>query len=1115
MPISLTSEAVVFAINAAIRLGTNIRHAYVNSLRSQKLLLPLPSFDERPNLNTVHNFFKDEGPGHLFRLGIERLQYLYETYETLGLPTDAEKEEYKNYYVTIVRTKLGLDNPYEPNEPAVSFDDVVALLKIRQWEKGKVPHPSGLQLVAGTLVELGVDYFRQTPGALNTESAYGRAIQHFLEAFDHIRFSDDENLKRTLAQDLLPRLFIAGAESIEELSPEWLQDPELLEFIQYTAGGLSEDLLHRMSEAEAGDREEIVQWGQMVLSSLVRNGGTYVFAAPGNLFKVSPTESKLIQSTGLALLGIILDEDSDTLRLKEAFDLESIDRVVRAALAVVAEYPEMITKHEGLRTIIAEVSFALASTGINRPDLIPEFVRLVLFYTGQNLHLLWDIEEENGEHLLIDALRELLMALAHNPDASTWRLRLSKAQIVELVDWLIAEVVDNPAWITDRIEESSLLTLVVESTLNALEQIPPEQRLTFDTLRQVLSINLRAVASSKALLDQIEWGIEEATEANILEATMELAIHHIFRHPRNYGVDKVTLLLELLRYLTDAVLQRYPDQRGFFLVHVLLKSDNGLEFYRNFDQKRAAQMLEALLELVIAYPEVISREEDIQDAFTEVATLLMEAGIQEPDFLGEVVRLLLRKAVMRIELLLPDAVEGGRALLLTAMREILLTVSEASPPDERWYPGLSSDQLVELISFLLDEVVENPDWITRQFERESLLRAVLHSTIVVLRNVPPHQRLSFAVLAEIIRNNLYLVARHPALLDRIQLNPDDQQEAVLLTQILNIVFIHVYQEVGRSALRKKNLLLNLLSLVADTIIPHFPNRKGLVITQIVLSEAAEMDFSTSEGETIGRQMLEAILDITRKRPELVTRSPYLQDLLADIAMLLSRNNIQDQRLRPALVSQIMQVTAGHLDFLLPTASGSYENLALDAFQQILSSFDYHLEQDSWVRTLSNEQLLHLLDNLLAQVLANPEWIDYDDFLATVIRAVRRAIEQEQYRNRIPVIIGTLFIQKTLEVAFGNPNLLIKIQVADLVNETFAIAYLLEQFLDLLFSDNRILRRIFPPKTIEPVYEAYLKDIAQGPINRATIDAAKQRFAPLLADWSQQRIDRAAFFNAIQ
>ncbi|NUN99638.1 MAG: hypothetical protein HUU01_03370, partial [Saprospiraceae bacterium] len=411
----LTAEAIVFAINSAIKLGRNIQRAYAKNLKSKELVLPLPTFDGDPNPMRAEEFFSkdDENTGgRQFVRRIERLGKLHEDQMTVGL-SSVEALEYVRYYELF--WVLLKEDQIKADDTRIHTEDMVALLRIRQWETGKEPPTSPLQLVAGTLVEIGIDYFNQVPGALNAGSSYGRIMRSFLAAIDEVTFSDAVEFK-TSAERIVPKLFITAAEAIGELSSEISADPKVQAFIKATSKGIAQDIFKRAKEG--GDEDEAIQWGQMLLRSMVKNAGEYVFQSADELLGANEGQALLIQSTGMAFLEVILDAPNDKFNIKGAFTTDTLDKVVRAALGAVAECPELIErKHQGIKAIISGVARTLAAHPVlkNRPDLLPELVRLILEHTAQNLDLLWGPAEANGEHLLFMGLQQILAEISRPP----------------------------------------------------------------------------------------------------------------------------------------------------------------------------------------------------------------------------------------------------------------------------------------------------------------------------------------------------------------------------------------------------------------------------------------------------------------------------------------------------------------------------------------------------------------------------------------------------------------------------------------------------------------------------------------------------------------------------
>ena len=385
-----------------------------------------------------------------------------------------------------------------------------------------------LQLAAGSLVNIGVDYFVQVPGALNQDSVHGRILYHVLSAFDEIDFTEHELAKKRFSEQLLPRLFAATAEAVAEVSDEISNDPHFQALLKATAKGIANDIYARAEQLDPLQREEAMQWGQLLLRSVIKNAGDFVLSAPEVFFDTNTGASAIIQSSGMVLLEAILGDEEDKVSFKAALSPEVLDRLTRATLAILAEHPELITQQEGVRLIVESVAEAVrAEEALLEKGLLPELVRIVLEQSAGHLDQLWPDRENGRDHLLVAALRLLLRQLSEDPPAGQWQPRLTKPQLLDLVEELLDEVVHNPAWVLQEVDEKPVLAEVVRVTMMALRQIPEEERLQPEVFRAVLRLALAATITHPKIIEAIPWG-EEGERVVVLQKAMELLVACVF-----------------------------------------------------------------------------------------------------------------------------------------------------------------------------------------------------------------------------------------------------------------------------------------------------------------------------------------------------------------------------------------------------------------------------------------------------------------------------------------------------------------------------------------------------------------------------------------------------------
>ncbi|MCB0556418.1 MAG: hypothetical protein KDD02_22925, partial [Phaeodactylibacter sp.] len=578
---SLTAESIFFAVNAAIKLSHNVRKAYAQSLRSKALILPLPGIDPNIKIHTIIRFFDDHPD---FVGTVRRLEVLHEEASgTLTLKKEEDLKEYKEYYLAFNGVEEGDGFKLEVNS-----EDLVHLLRIRQWERGREEHQTVLQLVAGTIVELGIDYFLQVPGALNQKSAHGQILYQFLEGLDEIDFSKNKDIKKELSQHLLPSLFTAAAESVAALSPKIANDEKVQAFIKVTAKGIANDVFERSKDMKAHQRQDAVHWGQVMMRSMINHAGHFVFSAPEELFDTNRPVSEIIEKSGIILLNTILDDQSDKVAFRKALSPETLDNMARATLQVVAEHPNVLSGEHGIQKIVSEVAIAVQQEDFLRRGFLPELTRIVLEKSAGHLDLLWKKSTDGPEHLLVIAIQQALEILSQKPLDAPWRPAFTKGNLLEVLEEVLDEVVANPAWITDEVRGRPILSEVFDATFSALDSIPKGERLTAEVIQWLLRHNLEVALTSRTVLDTVKWGGDQL-EISILQKALELSLSVVFPKTGGPNVNRLNLLADLMDYVMEAILKQHPNENGLILADLIL-FNSGIDYSQGFNPQLADQI---------------------------------------------------------------------------------------------------------------------------------------------------------------------------------------------------------------------------------------------------------------------------------------------------------------------------------------------------------------------------------------------------------------------------------------------------------------------------------------------------------------------------------------------
>ena len=518
----VSPEVVFLAVQAGVRLYAGLRTAYIASVRDATLTLPLPRGLNAADPAVMAQWFLDAAPRYrpLPQSALEAL-----VAKAKGDP-DAlnadEKAELSRAYnacwsdANPPRLAVGTSSVPQPGSP-ITGPDYLVLAEVRQWAKGQPgAPPTGFQRVAGTLVEVAVFWFANQPGAISEKHPAGRALLSFLHGIEDVKFSEQA------PADILDQVLVGVLETVAA-------EPRLI------AGGRREEALVRnvaKSVAEAldarfktprtaGEEADAASWAQLVARAMLKAGADTVLADPPLFFGVDAgDESAIIKEVGSTFINLLVPADPharDQLALKSLVSGAGLETLVRAALRAVGEHPGVLglgPDRKGLAALIADlaVTFSEAELPPSAAAAFPEVAELVLARSAAHLDAIWGGDRNDvGRNLLVLATRHTLEALAEVAGGNRDPL-FAKHQLIELFDAVLAEVVENPRWVTSRmdaVEESGVLTAALEAALTALRG-QKFTTLSGETRLGILKAALKAGGLQLALLREIPPGGQDA-----------------------------------------------------------------------------------------------------------------------------------------------------------------------------------------------------------------------------------------------------------------------------------------------------------------------------------------------------------------------------------------------------------------------------------------------------------------------------------------------------------------------------------------------------------------------------------------------------------------------------
>jgi hypothetical protein len=1094
MPIStptLAAEAVLFAINSAIKLSRNVQRAYAQSLQGRILVLPLPDFDTNIDLATMIAYF-EWSPELLDNF--DDLKRLHQrAMQDLQLPEE-DLKRYRQYY-------LGFKQVGEGKVLELQSQDLWNLFRVRQWQEGYLERDSALKLVVGSLVEIGIDYFLDVPGALNQHASKGRILRHFLSAFDDIQFAEGQPFYEQFNAMLLPRLFAAAAETVGELAPEVSEDEKVQLFIRTTTRHIAEDLYQRSVELSFEDQEALINWGQLLLRSSIRHAGEFIAANPELLFNTNYPSSRIIERSTGVLLRAILDDDAGRVSLRVTLSVTTLDELVQVTLEVVAAHPSLISGERNLEDLIAQTALVLRETNLNQLGLLPELLRIILEQSAVHMPVLWPATEGTAEHLLVSALRQILTVISRNAEQSGWETALTRSDWRDLLEFLLSEVVANPAWINEEVRGRPVLAEVVDVVFGALRHLPEGERLSPEVLHYIIRISLRTALTSESVLDTLPWSTDER-ETIILEQALQLIFILVY-DKKTPKLSRLELLEELLEYVLETIIAEHPNRAGLVLTELVL-FESGIVYAQGFNADLADDLIDAALLAFANYPELVTQNKGMQHLVRSLARAVDAAGLRQPGLLPFLLRLVLEKTGEHAHVLIDADTGTPRHLLVLATREILAALTRREDREGRWRPGLSPEQGLYILELLLEEVVRYPDWITGAVGQETILRTVLDTVFDELETVPAGSRLSIGTLEMIIQASLYAAVRSPKVLVAVRFSTDSLERSIL-EHALRMVFSFTFPTEDDTPAYRLHLLEEILSYILDGLLLRYPNERGLILIDLVLFGQNGINFSEGFNEVQSEQLVESALLALDQYPELVGHDRVLQLLVSDVAGALLDSGIGQPALLPELLRLTIESTARHLHLVLDLDEEEPVNLLVMALEQSLKAIAEPPRSGRWKPRLSQEQILDILEVVFDAVLDHPKWVGQEPLIYDILEALFRALEAVPPRQPLSYRVVRMLLQALLEAARRDWRFMVKVQASEYGHYHILMRFALEDLFILLYDSeqNEATRwHLSQRPVIEALLAYFLLLVSEEGGDLEAVARAKAHLEEAVAIWQQ-------------
>lgn len=589
---------ILFAIHAAVKLGQKVRVIYEDKVRDQDLILPpvgvvppgLPDWDL-----DVRPFFEKEGQAFVAppsepKKGEEEKpqppQGLYhDWWQDRSKPANQTNLclAYQNITETLIPQRNADDVKGEyRREPDKFYQGANALFVVKQWREGTDPDRPVWQRLAGTVVELAVDYAKVDPGLFGGNGKGDRITRAFLMSLERVDFA--ESRYDELFREILQASLNAFAGQVDLV----VGDDTLALLLRRVSATLAD----RMDEAENEAHKLLAlnTFHREILPDILRLSAESAAEHANRLLGTSESnEEQLLNAVLQAVLQTFQEQP-------QVFSSQTVRAVYGAGLRAAAQnaallLPELDGRpsHEFLSSLFTDIAQRLAQAGqagpqaLLTPDLARDVIALALDTLSQNARQLVD-PQNPGEQLLVQALDRIITSFSEefheDPNLPQVLAKtFSQRQVAAIIREVFAAVAKNPGGLLpgregdpDRSALAQILGSVaavvsrdsrrlltpegyVELLQVALEAfaLNPDRLLNLDTadpLDNVLAQVMTAVLT--AATENLEEGGRHLLWGEVLLRAMEAALAAVSKNTESFLAEPAIVTLVLKRLLGAA-----------------------------------------------------------------------------------------------------------------------------------------------------------------------------------------------------------------------------------------------------------------------------------------------------------------------------------------------------------------------------------------------------------------------------------------------------------------------------------------------------------------------------------------------------------------------------------
>jgi hypothetical protein len=316
---------------------------------------------------------------------------------------------------------------------------------------------------------------------------------------------------------------------------------------------------------------------------------------------------------------------------------------------------------------------------------------------------------------------------------------------------------------------------VLAIPFRTLSKIPPDQRLGYDLLTQVIESALEAIERSPHLMDSIQYG-ESPTEKTVLEHAFNLVIAWLFPPGERAGLHKTKQLMDVIAYAIEDLVSENPNSTGLAILELILSDAVGLDLSNGIIEDQTDELVEAVLLAIATQPELIQEAPGLREIAQESAGAIHLLSIDHPEIGLEILRNLFEESAGRLTILLEVNGTQFRHLLIEALQQFATAIS-MERKNGRYTIKLSEDQILDLVQIIFEGVVEQPEWVEDEY-----IHQVLDAILQAVDAKSGGRRIPYLLVSLLFQALLPMAQERSELLEKITFG--EKREAIAISYVV-------------------------------------------------------------------------------------------------------------------------------------------------------------------------------------------------------------------------------------------------------------------------------------------------------------------------------------------